>query len=76
MKQLMATCLHTCAVSSIAYRGGAKENSWGCQAPCCRVKHVNSNYINQSCFGLYSIAVNVIPGGCRCKPVARPVFQG
>ena len=77
MKQLMAKRLHTCAVSSIAYRGGARENSWGGgQAPCCRVRHVNSNDINESCFGLYSVAVNVIPDRCRCKPVARAVFQG
>ena len=42
-------------------RGGARNNSWGCQVSSCRVRHVNSNDINQSCFHLFSIAVNLIP---------------
>ena len=37
----------------------------GYQASSCRVRHVNSNNINQSCFDLYSIAINLIPFRCR-----------
>ena len=31
-------------------KGGARKNSWGCQVSSCRVKSVNSKFINQSCF--------------------------